>query len=113
MVIDAMRLFQHAFQSLENEMGPVQEAPGALQDDAESALSETDLKLRLYYQNEFLPRLNKNLGKEAVLADYWPKNEITRALQYLYIAAKSLGSPWGGHPRTSPLCRLRYYFFNN
>lgn len=74
MVIDAMRNFREAFQSLDSEL------------NLDQVLSEGDLQLKLYYQNEFLPRLNRNLGRDAVLADFWPDSEAARALQYFYIA---------------------------
>ncbi len=73
MVIDATRNFRKAFESLDLEL------------DLEEVLSEGDLQLKLYYQNEFLPRLNRNLSRDAVLADFWPDNETVRALQYSYI----------------------------
>ena len=74
MVIDAMRNFRSAFQSLDTEL------------NLGEVLSEGDLQLKLYYQNEFLPRLNRNLSRDAVLADFWPDNETVRALQYFYSA---------------------------
>jgi methyl-accepting chemotaxis protein len=74
MVIDAMRNFREAFQSLDSEL------------NLDQVLSEGDLQLKLYYQDEFLPRLNRNLGRDAVLAEFWPDSETVRALQYYYIA---------------------------
>lgn len=75
MVVDAMRNFRSAFQSLEKEL------------NLDKIQSERDLRLKLYYQNEFMPRLNRNLSSDAVLANFWPNNKTTRALQYFYIAA--------------------------
>jgi methyl-accepting chemotaxis protein len=42
--------------------------------------------LKQYYQNEFLIRLNKNLGKEASIDQYLPHEPQSIYLQYQYIA---------------------------
>ena len=76
MVVEAMQAFKKAFQQIDKELG---------YDGKE--LEEFDLRLRLYYQEEFLPRLNANLTRNAALSSYWPPEQKTRILQYLYIAA--------------------------
>jgi anti-anti-sigma regulatory factor/HAMP domain-containing protein len=44
-------------------------------------------ELRLYYQDEFLPRLNTNLLEPRPLSDFWPEDETARALQSLYLSS--------------------------
>ncbi len=75
MIIDAMRRFRSAFTDFSAQ---------ATVDPAK--LAAADLELRLYYQKEFLPRLNPNLDGEAPLSAYWPTEAGVRALQYLLIA---------------------------
>jgi anti-anti-sigma regulatory factor/HAMP domain-containing protein len=41
--------------------------------------------LRLYYQKEFLPRLNENLRAPATPTAYWPTDPATQALQRQYL----------------------------
>ncbi len=76
MVVDAMQAFKTAFQQIDKE-------PGIDRQQFE----EFDLRLRLYYQKEFLPRLDANLTRNASLSSYWPPEQNSRILQYLYIAA--------------------------
>jgi anti-anti-sigma regulatory factor/HAMP domain-containing protein len=76
MAIDAAKAFRSAFRDLRSDLGLDRQA-----------LENDDLQLRLSYQNEFLRRLNANLPVEASLSDYWPDDDDTRALQYLYIAS--------------------------
>lgn len=76
MIVEAMKAFKTAFQQIDQE----------LRIDRKQ-LEESDLRLRLYYQKEFLPRLNANLTRNASLSSYWPAEQNTRTLQYLYIAA--------------------------
>jgi methyl-accepting chemotaxis protein len=76
MIVDAMKAFKTAFQSMKSE-------PTLNQDRR----VDFDRQLRLYYQEEFLSRLNPNLAREAFLSAYWPFDSRTRFLQYLYIAA--------------------------
>lgn len=76
MTVDAMRAFGNAFSELENEVGW-----------GEQEIEDADLELRLYYQKEFLPRLNANLESAANLSSYWPTDRSSRVLQYQFIAA--------------------------
>ena len=72
--IDAIRDFRSAFSRLETE-----NLIGG------ETVAEQDLSLRLYYQQEYLPRLNANLETQVNLMSYWPAAGATRALQYHYI----------------------------
>jgi anti-anti-sigma regulatory factor/HAMP domain-containing protein len=74
MVINAMKAFKIAFHEVENESGVGTET-----------FEEFDEKLRLYYLNEFLPRLNANSVDARVLQEFWPDDKGTRLLQYHYI----------------------------
>lgn len=74
MIINAMKAFKIAFHEVETESGV----------DNEN-FKEFDKRLRLYYLNEFLPRLNANSADNRVLQEFWPGDESTRLLQYLYI----------------------------
>jgi methyl-accepting chemotaxis protein len=76
MIIDAMKDFRAAFASIDRELAIPREA-----------LASNDQQLRLYYQNEYLARLNPNLSHPAVVSDYWPQELPTRTLQDLYIAS--------------------------
>jgi PAS domain S-box-containing protein len=75
MVVDAMRTFSAAFQSLPEELTP-------RLDDYRDA----DASLRTYYESEFLPRLDANLESAPELAYYWPQTRASHLLQYLYIS---------------------------
>ncbi len=48
---------------------------------------DDDLELRLYYQNEFLPRLEQGGQGGRTLSEFWPEDALGRSLQSLYIAA--------------------------
>jgi anti-anti-sigma regulatory factor len=74
MIINAMKAFKIAFHEVENESGVGKEA-----------FEQFDEKLRLYYLNEFLPRLNANSVDARVLQEFWPDDKGTRLLQYHYI----------------------------
>ena len=76
MIVEAMKVFKTAFKQIDKELG-----------GNRKQLDEFDLRLRLYYQDDFLPRLNPNLEGIASLSSYWPPGQNTRILQYLYIAA--------------------------
>jgi anti-anti-sigma regulatory factor/HAMP domain-containing protein len=43
--------------------------------------------LRLYYQDEFLPRLTANVLEPRPLSEFWPEDETARALQALYLSS--------------------------
>ena len=76
MIVEAMKVFKTAFKQIDKELGVNRKQ-----------LDEFDLRLRLYYQDEFLPRLNPNLEVKASLSSYWPPGQNTRTLQYRYLAA--------------------------
>ncbi len=76
MIIDAMSSFRNSFRSVIDSEPTLDPA----------RLAEFDLQLRLYYQQEFLARLNPNLDRDAALSAYWPDDPRTRLLQYLYVA---------------------------
>ncbi len=78
MIVNAMKAFKLAFHELVPESGP---------DDA--AMKQYDSKLQLYYLDEFLPRLNANSIEPRILSNFWPEDENTRLLQYLYIIDNS------------------------
>ncbi|NCC50817.1 MAG: methyl-accepting chemotaxis protein [Spartobacteria bacterium] len=42
--------------------------------------------VRQYYQDEFLPRLNKNLKQPKAITEFWPADRETIILQYYYLA---------------------------
>jgi len=76
MTVDAMRAFRSEFSNIGSQVGW-----------DEQQTEEADLQLRLYYQDEFLPRLNPNLESAATLSSYWPADPNSRILQYQFIAA--------------------------
>lgn len=47
---------------------------------------QAEEELRLYYQDEFLPRLNANLLEPRPLSEFWPEDETASALQALYLS---------------------------
>lgn len=75
MIIDAMRSFDDGLHDVEDELGIT---------DAE--MEVLDAALELYYEDEFIPRLVPNLLKDAEVDEYWPQDEKSRVLQYLYLA---------------------------
>ena len=75
MIVDAMRTFSGAFQSLPGELT-------ARLDD----YRDLDTSLRTYYESEFLPRLSVNLRSSPELREYWPQTRASHLLQYLYIS---------------------------
>jgi anti-anti-sigma regulatory factor/HAMP domain-containing protein len=74
MIINAMKAFKIAFHEVETESGFGKET-----------FNKFDEKLRLYYLNEFLPRLNAKRFDDRVLQDFWPDDKSARLLQYHYI----------------------------
>lgn len=76
MIIDAVKSFKSAFQKVDDEL-----------EISYSEMNEIDSNLRVYYENEYLPRLNPNLGNEGRLEDYWPQDIVTRILQDQYISS--------------------------
>jgi anti-anti-sigma regulatory factor/HAMP domain-containing protein len=76
MFVDALGEFTRAVSALGGEL----QARGVSGDEA-------DLGLRLYYQDEFLPRLAANVDDVGPLADYWPTDAVARSLQHLFISS--------------------------
>jgi anti-anti-sigma regulatory factor/HAMP domain-containing protein len=74
MIVDAVREFAAAASTLGAELGAAE-------------ASERDLSLRLYYQDEFLPRLDERAEDAGPLSAYWPEDALARSLQYLFISA--------------------------
>jgi anti-anti-sigma regulatory factor/HAMP domain-containing protein len=76
MIVDAALEFRRAFASLGRELNP-----GRAQTD------EADLRLRMYYQQEFLPRLGENLGEADSVSRFWPPSRQARLFQDIFIAS--------------------------
>jgi anti-anti-sigma regulatory factor/HAMP domain-containing protein len=76
MIIEAASAFRAAFRNLETEL--------ALD---RNQIREYERQLRIYYQDQFLPRLNANLMEQVPLSDYWPEGQTAKILQHLYISA--------------------------
>jgi anti-anti-sigma regulatory factor/HAMP domain-containing protein len=83
MVVTALREFSSAARNLEGELS-----------GGGRTSAEVERGLRLYYQDEFLPRLHSNIPVERPLSDFWPEDVLTQALQDLYISSNpfSVGS---------------------
>jgi serine phosphatase RsbU (regulator of sigma subunit) len=79
MVIEAMRSFQTGFETIDNELGLTS-----------AEMVSRDGGLRVYYENEFLERLTPFLSQEVATDDFWPKEDATRILQYLYTANNAM-----------------------
>ncbi|MGD8779797.1 MAG: HAMP domain-containing protein [Ignavibacteria bacterium] len=75
MIITAMKDFRTAFHNIENELGTTDEQ-----------LSGYNRVIKNYYENEFLTRLNKNTNVNNSLSEYFPEENKTKILQYLYFA---------------------------
>jgi methyl-accepting chemotaxis protein len=71
MTIEAMIAFNQSFNNL-----PISKSEGTTQDAI----------LRQYYENEFISRLHKKIVKTKTLNAYIPQSDVTRHLQYYYIA---------------------------
>ena len=76
MTVDAARALREGFRRL------TRDHPREPDD-----VAARDLALRLYYQNEFLPRLGEGGADALALDDVWPPGPGERLLQHLYIAA--------------------------
>ena len=70
MVVEAMSEFNQAFKRLDRKYIP----------------TDWDREIAAYYNNEFLPRLAKNITGKPVFATYRPRSPASRYLQYHYIA---------------------------
>lgn len=75
MIVGAMKEFSDAFESVGRDLN-------VSAGDARNM----DEKVKVYYENEFLPRLKKNVDFVPKLENYLPKKTNTRILQDLYIA---------------------------
>lgn len=76
MIIDAMKEFKEAFHGLKEELRLTDED-----------LARQEEKLGGYYDGEYLPLLNKNLDSPESIDKYWPSDEASIILQYLYISS--------------------------
>ncbi|MEM1134649.1 MAG: GAF domain-containing protein [Bacteroidota bacterium] len=76
-VINALKEFDAVFKKLQIHL-TTQELP-----------IKVEQSLSNYYENEYIPRLNQNLTKEANSLYFLPQTPITRYLQYHYISENS------------------------
>ncbi len=76
MVIQAMRSFRNSFSRLDSVT-----LPDAAQEEQQNT------RLRAYYQDEYLARLNPRLPAPADLTSFWPNENNVRLAQVRYIAA--------------------------
>ena len=76
MVVQAMKELDAAFRSL-----------GADAASHEGRATQVDTELRLYYQQEFLPRLNANSRRPVTVSPFLPDDPATQLAQHSYIAA--------------------------
>jgi methyl-accepting chemotaxis protein len=76
MIVDAAVEFRRAFNTVGRQLNIGQ-----------ARMDEADLRLRMYYQQEFLPRLEMNLGQTESLSGFWPQSRQARILQDIYIAS--------------------------
>jgi anti-anti-sigma regulatory factor/HAMP domain-containing protein len=76
MIVDAALEFRRAFTTVGRQLNIGQ-----------ARMDEADLRLRMYYQQEFLPRLEANLGQTESLSRFWPASREARILQGIYIAS--------------------------
>ena len=76
MVVRATRDFDAAFSRL---------GDGAASDEGRAR--QVDTELRLYYQQEFLPRLNANSRHPVTVSPFLPDHSATQLAQHAYIAA--------------------------
>jgi serine phosphatase RsbU (regulator of sigma subunit) len=75
MIVSGTRKLKDAFNSIDSEMNL-----------DESTMHKDDSLLQGYFENEYLPKLNKNLKKKATFESESSKNIHTRILQTQYIA---------------------------
>lgn len=71
-IIQAMQEFKKGFREIQNEIPLVEKG---------------DIVLKKYYEEQFLPNLNKNLQQKATIKEFWPKSDRTKILQELYISS--------------------------
>ncbi len=76
MIIDAVKEFNKGFNNVDKELGVT-----------DTEMDAIDSKLKSYYEDEYLKRLNPNLPELASYSDYHPTDKNARILQYLYIAS--------------------------
>jgi anti-anti-sigma regulatory factor/HAMP domain-containing protein len=74
MVVDAMNDLRSGFDEIDDELAL---DPGELE--------QRDRRLRLYYQDQFLSRLEEVSGVHRSVSDFWPTNRAARLMQELYI----------------------------
>jgi anti-anti-sigma regulatory factor/HAMP domain-containing protein len=74
MVVDAMNDLRSGFDAIDDELAL---DPGELE--------QRDRRLRLYYQDQFLSRLDEVSRVDRSVSDFWPTNRAARLMQELYI----------------------------
>ena len=75
MVVDALREFSASASTVADEIGTSQ-----------VARESREQRLRLHYQDEFLPRLQAGTNAAGPLSAYWPQDDVAVALQHLFIS---------------------------
>lgn len=75
MTVNAMREFTAAFHAIDEE-----------QEITEDQWKQVESRLNKFYTGEFIPGLEKGLGKKVNIEDYYPEDKHTRLLQDLYIS---------------------------
>ena len=78
-IIDAMVEFKKGFLSIETELGLNDKQTGRV-----------DSRLHKYYENIYIPELNRNLETGAELADVWPQDSRAILLQSLYVVSPKI-----------------------
>ncbi|RLB75061.1 MAG: hypothetical protein DRH06_08675 [Deltaproteobacteria bacterium] len=72
-IIEALREFKTGFRSIETELGI-----------NESEMAEHSSRLRKYYEDVYVPELNKNLDDKVTFSAVWPQDSRAVLLQSLY-----------------------------
>ncbi len=72
-IIEALREFKTGFRSIETELGI-----------DESEMDELSSRLRKYYEDVYVPELNKNLDDKLIFSDVWLQDSRSVLLQSLY-----------------------------
>jgi len=74
-IVDAMKAFKNGFDSI-----------GIQLNHSEEDIHRYEERLRSYYKDEYMPRLNVNMKISEDIAHHWPAHESSVILQDLYIA---------------------------
>jgi anti-anti-sigma regulatory factor/HAMP domain-containing protein len=76
MIVEAIKAFDESYQEIESEL-----------DRSDEEELEAVNKLRSYYSEEYLSRLNPNLQRNVRADEFWPEDTRVQLLQDLYIAS--------------------------